>query len=129
MTVDARGEVHDGDFVLALAARHCARHGKLEPKVVVGTVMSNGGLEATLAREGIQLARTKVGDRYVWEEMQRTGALFGGEPSGHVIFRNDHTTGDEIGRASCRGGEGIAAAGAARDNDKHAERTVEQPRH
>jgi phosphoglucosamine mutase len=67
MTVDARGEVHDGDFVLALAAR-----------------------------QGIHLARTKVGDRYVWEEMQRTGALFGGEPSGHVIFRNYHTTGDGI---------------------------------
>ena len=96
MTVDARGEVHDGDFVLALAARHFAKHGKLEPKVIVGTVMSNGGLEAALARDGISLARTKVGDRYVWEEMQRTGALFGGEPSGHVIFRNYHTTGDGI---------------------------------
>jgi len=96
MTVDARGAVHDGDFVLALAARHFARHGQLEPKVVVGTVMSNGGLEATLARDGIGLVRTKVGDRYVWEEMQRSGALFGGEPSGHVIFRNYHTTGDGI---------------------------------
>jgi phosphoglucosamine mutase len=96
MTVDARGAVHDGDFVLALAARHFARHGRLEPKVVVGTVMSNGGLEATLARDGIGLVRTKVGDRYVWEEMQRSGALFGGEPSGHVIFRNYHTTGDGI---------------------------------
>jgi phosphoglucosamine mutase len=88
--------VHDGDFVLALAARHFAKHGQLEPKLVVGTVMSNGGLEATLARDGIGLARTKVGDRYVWEEMQRTGALFGGEPSGHVIFRSYHTTGDGI---------------------------------
>ena len=96
MTVDAHGAVHDGDFVLALAARHFARHGQLEPKMVVGTVMSNGGLEATLARDGIDLVRTKVGDRYVWEEMQRTGALFGGEPSGHVIFRNYHTTGDGI---------------------------------
>ncbi len=80
MTVDARGAVHDGDFVLALAARHFARHGQLEPKIVVG----------------IRLVRTKVGDRYVWEEMLRTGALFGGEPSGHVIFRNYHTTGDGI---------------------------------
>jgi phosphoglucosamine mutase len=96
MTVDARGNVHDGDFVLALAARHFARHGQLDPKLVVGTVMSNGGLEATLARDGIGLARTRVGDRYVWEEMQRTGALFGGEPSGHVIFRKYHTTGDGI---------------------------------
>ncbi len=58
--------------------------------------MSNGGLEATLARDGIRLVRTKVGDRYVWEEMERTGALFGGEPSGHVIFRKYHTTGDGI---------------------------------
>ena len=96
MTVDSRGAVHDGDFVLALAARHFARNGKLDPKVVVGTVMSNGGLEASLARDGIRLARTKVGDRYVWEEMERTGALFGGEPSGHVIFRSYHTTGDGI---------------------------------
>ncbi len=96
MTVDARGEVHDGVFVLALAARHFAKQGKLEPKVIVGTVMSNGGLEATLARDGIELVRSKVGDRYVWEEMQRTGALFGGEPSGHVIFRSYHTTGDGI---------------------------------
>jgi phosphoglucosamine mutase len=64
--------------------------------MVVGTVMSNGGLEATLARDGIGLVRTKVGDRYVWEEMQRTGALFGGEPSGHVIFKSYHTTGDGI---------------------------------
>jgi phosphoglucosamine mutase len=96
MIVDARGAVHDGDFVLALAARHLARHGQLSPKLVVGTVMSNGGLEATLARDGIGLVRTKVGDRYVWEEMERTGALFGGEPSGHVIFRKYHTTGDGI---------------------------------
>src|SRR5207247_1709498 len=82
-TVDARGAVHDGDFVLALAARHFARHGQLDPKLVVGTVMSNGGLEATLARDGIELVRTKVGDRYVWGEMVRTGARFGGEPAGH----------------------------------------------
>src|SRR5581483_6939344 len=96
ITVDARGRIHDGDVVLALAARHFARHGKLEPKLVVGTVMSNGGLAATLARDGIELVRTKVGDRYVWEEMVRRDAQFGGEPSGHVIFRGHHTTGDGI---------------------------------
>jgi phosphoglucosamine mutase len=96
MTVDSKGALYDGDFVLALAARHFARHGQLEPKLVVGTVMSNGGLEAALARDGIALVRSKVGDRYVWEEMQRTGAQFGGEPSGHVIFRSHHTTGDGI---------------------------------
>ncbi|HEV8230574.1 MAG TPA: phosphoglucosamine mutase [Candidatus Limnocylindria bacterium] len=96
ITVDRTGQLHDGDFVLALAARHFARHGDLVPKIVVGTLMSNGGLEATLARDGIRLVRAKVGDRYVWEEMERVDAMFGGEPSGHVIFRKLHTTGDGI---------------------------------
>ncbi len=96
ITVDATGRVHDGDVVLALAARHFARNGKLAPRLVVGTIMSNGGLAATLARDGIELVRTRVGDRYVWEEMERRDAQFGGEPSGHVIFRGHHTTGDGI---------------------------------
>jgi phosphoglucosamine mutase len=96
MTVDATGTVLDGDFVLALAARHFAKHGKLDPKVVIGTIMTNGGLEATLARDGISLVRTQVGDRYVWEELERRKAQFGGEPSGHVIFREFSTTGDGI---------------------------------
>ena len=96
MTVDGEGTVLDGDFVLALAARHFAKHGKLDPRVVIGTVMTNGGLEATLARDGIGLVRTQVGDRYVWEELDRRKAQFGGEPSGHVIFREYATTGDGI---------------------------------
>ncbi|MEA2662752.1 MAG: phosphoglucosamine mutase, partial [Chloroflexota bacterium] len=96
MTVDETGTVLDGDFVLALAARHFAKHGKLDPKLVVGTVMTNGGLEATLARDGIGLVRTQVGDRYVWEELDKRKAQFGGEPSGHVIFRELTTTGDGI---------------------------------
>ncbi len=96
ISVDAGGAIHDGDTVLALVARHFARAKKLAPPVVVGTVMSNGGLEAALARDGVTLVRAKVGDRYVWEEMCRTGARFGGEPSGHVIFRDVATTGDGI---------------------------------
>jgi len=60
------------------------------------TVMTNGGLEATLARDGIGLIRTQVGDRYVWEELDKRKAQFGGEPSGHVIFREFTTTGDGI---------------------------------
>jgi len=96
MTVDGDGNILDGDFVLALAARHFAKHGKLDPKLVVGTVMTNGGLEATLARDGIGLVRTQVGDRYVWEELDKRKAQFGGEPSGHVIFREFTTTGDGI---------------------------------
>jgi phosphoglucosamine mutase len=96
MVVDHTGAVHDGDFVLAIAARHFARGGKLRPRLVVGTVMTNGGLEATLKREGIELVRTAVGDRNVWEEMERRDAQFGGEPSGHIIFREMATTGDGI---------------------------------
>jgi phosphoglucosamine mutase len=96
IVVDEKGRIHNGDFVLALAARHFARHGRLDPKIVIGTVMTNGGLESTLAREGIALVRTQVGDRYVWEEMERRGAQFGGESSGHVIFREFATTGDGI---------------------------------
>jgi phosphoglucosamine mutase len=96
MTVDSSGTVLDGDFVLALAARHFAKHGKLDPMVVIGTVMTNGGLEATLKRDGIGLVRTQVGDRYVWEELEKRKAQFGGEPSGHVIFREFTTTGDGI---------------------------------
>jgi phosphoglucosamine mutase len=96
ITVDSRGNIHDGDTVLGLVARHFARAGKLTPPVVVGTVMSNGGLEAALARDGIRLVRSKVGDRYVWEEMEKNDALFGGEPSGHVIFRKVASAGDGI---------------------------------
>jgi phosphoglucosamine mutase len=96
IVIDERGRAHNGDFVLALAARHFARHGRLVPRLVVGTVMTNGGLESTLARDGIKLERTQVGDRYVWEAMERLGAQFGGESSGHVIFREYSTTGDGI---------------------------------
>jgi len=96
IVVDERGRAHNGDFVLALAARHFARLGRLDPMLVVGTVMTNGGLESTLAKDGIALVRTQVGDRYVWEEMERRGAQFGGESSGHVIFREYTTTGDGI---------------------------------
>src|SRR2546428_1345606 len=96
IVVDERGRAHNGDFVLALVARHFLSHGKLNPKIVVGTVMTNGGLEHMLARDGVRLERTQVGDRYVWEAMERLGAQFGGESSGHVIFREYSTTGDGI---------------------------------
>lgn len=93
---DAAGVLHDGDALLAIAARHALRNGGLVPKVVVGTIMSNGGLAATLARDGIELVRTAVGDRYVWEELERRDGSLGGEPSGHVIFRRKATTGDGL---------------------------------
>ncbi len=70
--------------------------GKLDGDLVVATVMSNLGLERALERDGIELLRTPVGDKYVLEEMVRAGAVLGGEQSGHVIFRQFATTGDGL---------------------------------
>lgn len=93
---DADGRIVDGDLMLLIAARALKAAGKLTPAVVVGTVMSNLGLELALAAEGVQLLRTPVGDKYVLEQMMASGALLGGEQSGHVIFRADATTGDGL---------------------------------
>lgn len=91
-----RGEIVNGDQVLLIAARQMKDAGKLNPALVVGTVMSNLGLELALVQDGIQLERTPVGDKYVLERMLESGALLGGEQSGHVIFRADATTGDGL---------------------------------
>ena len=88
--VSAAGKIVDGDAVLLIAARH------LHVPVVIATVMSNLGLERALGRDGIRLVRTPVGDKYVLEEMVRSGAVLGGEQSGHVIFRQYATTGDGL---------------------------------
>ncbi len=93
---DENGRVLDGDDVLWILAREEKRAGRLKPAIVVGTVLSNFGLEATLAREGIAFERTPVGDRHVVRRMQETGALLGGEPSGHVIQSRLCPTGDGI---------------------------------
>ncbi len=93
---DERGEVVDGDQVLVAMALDLHRRGELEGNVVVTTVMANLGLKHRLGEEGIQVAETKVGDRYVLEEMLRSGAALGGEQSGHVIFRRHATTGDGL---------------------------------
>lgn len=92
--IDERGEIVDGDHVMAIYGLHQARQGDLPENIVVGTVMSNIGLEIALAREGVKLARTPVGDRYVSDEMRRTGAIVGGEKSGHIILSRHTTTGD-----------------------------------
>jgi phosphoglucosamine mutase len=94
MFVTNRGTVVDGDAVLYLAGRRLKEQGRLANNIVVATVMSNIGLERALAREGIRMLRTPVGDKYVLEEMLKTGATLGGEQSGHVIFREFATTGD-----------------------------------
>jgi phosphoglucosamine mutase len=80
--------------VLLIAARALQAAGKLPKNLVVATVMSNLGLEKALERAGIRLTRTAVGDKYVLEEMLRSGAALGGEQSGHVIFTDHSTTGD-----------------------------------
>jgi phosphoglucosamine mutase len=82
--------------VLAIAGRHLAAAGRLREKIVVTTVMANLGLEVALGAEGIRVTRTQVGDRYVFEEMQRTGASLGGEQSGHILFLDHAPAGDGI---------------------------------
>jgi len=98
--VSAGGKVVNGDGVLLMVARRLHGLGRLpgpEGKpTVVATVMSNLGLERALAKHGIRMLRTPVGDKYVLEEMLRTGAVLGGEQSGHVIFLDYATTGDGI---------------------------------
>jgi phosphoglucosamine mutase len=91
---NAAGHVVNGDGVLLAAGRYLQSAGKLRGNVVVGTTMSNLGLERALEKSGLRLNRTDVGDRYVLEEMQRIGANLGGEQSGHILFLDDATTGD-----------------------------------
>lgn len=92
--VDESGEVRDGDYILAIVARYLKERGVLSPPVVVSTVMSNLGLRRALEEMGIELVQTSVGDRYVREEMERRGAILGGEQSGHIIFAQHEATGD-----------------------------------
>lgn len=94
---DAKGRVVNGDAVLLLTARDMQSRGTLANSTVVSTTMSNMGLELALKRLGIRMLRANVGDKYVLEEMQRTGATLGGEQSGHILFRDgDATTGDGL---------------------------------
>ncbi len=92
----ASGKLVDGDGVLLAAARYLKAAGQLKGKHIVSTTMANLGLERALAAEGLGLARVPVGDRYVLEEMRRSGANLGGEQSGHIIFLDDATTGDGL---------------------------------
>jgi len=94
--VSADGKIVNGDGVLLAVARHLKAQKKLPGDRVVATSMSNLGLERILARENISLARTNVGDRYVLEEMLKSGNVLGGEQSGHVIFLEDSPAGDGL---------------------------------
>jgi phosphoglucosamine mutase len=96
MFVCRSGRIVNGDGVLLASARHLKSAGKLKGNRVVATSMSNLGLERVLAREGIELGRAAVGDRYVLEEMLRSNNVLGGEQSGHVIFLEDSPAGDGL---------------------------------
>jgi phosphoglucosamine mutase len=93
---DERGEVVDGDQIMAVIAKAWAEAGKLKGGGVVATVMSNLGLERFLAANALKLERTKVGDRYVMERMRESGINLGGEQSGHIILSDVSTTGDGL---------------------------------
>ncbi|MGA2947223.1 MAG: phosphoglucosamine mutase [Candidatus Sulfotelmatobacter sp.] len=94
---DGAGRVVNGDGVLLLTARDLQARGKLSGSTVVATTMSNMGVEIALKKSGIRMVRANVGDKYVLEEMLKTGATLGGEQSGHIIFRDgDATTGDGL---------------------------------
>jgi len=96
IVVDHRGEVVDGDRIMAICAEELARKKKLKKNTVVATVMSNIGLELFLRERKIRMARAPVGDRYVVEAMRAGGYNFGGEQSGHLIFLDHATTGDGV---------------------------------
>ncbi|OYW40987.1 MAG: phosphoglucosamine mutase [Brevundimonas sp. 12-68-7] len=93
---DEKGQVVDGDQIMALIARDWAHRGVLKGQGVVATVMSNLGLERALLAEGLSLERTRVGDRYVMERMREGGFNLGGEQSGHLILHDHATTGDGL---------------------------------
>ncbi len=112
---DGQGRLINGDRTLGIWAAHLQGTGRLMPPVVVGTVMSNGGFEQYLAGLGIRLERTPVGDKHVAARIRETGALCGGEQSGHLIFPDHQPTGDglltmlELLRTLCVSGRSAAS--------------------
>ena len=96
LAVDEKGELVDGDQVMAICGLHMKQKGQLKKDTIVVTVMSNLGLDIMAKKEGLKLEKTKVGDRYVLENMMENGYNIGGEQSGHIIFLDDNTTGDGL---------------------------------
>ncbi|MDD5435079.1 MAG: phosphoglucosamine mutase, partial [Nitrospira sp.] len=94
--VDEKGDVVDGDKVMAMCALEMKGNGVLNNNTLVTTIMSNAGLEVAMKEAGIKVVRTPVGDRYVLEEMLRSNCNLGGEQSGHLIFSDYNTTGDGL---------------------------------
>jgi len=96
IVIDEKGQIVDGDAVMAMCATRMKRDGELRRDTVVATVMSNLGLERALDAQGISLVRTPVGDRYVVEAMRKGGYNLGGEQSGHLVFLDHASTGDGL---------------------------------
>ena len=96
IAVDEKGNVITGDRILAICAKFAKQKGDLHPNTVVSTIMSNIGLGEMLDNHGIQHIKSNVGDRKVLEQMKKSGAVIGGEDSGHIIFLDSHTTGDGL---------------------------------
>ena len=96
IAVDERGQLVDGDAIMGIVALDRLAAGTLRNRLLVTTVMSNGGLERVITQAGGRMVRTPVGDRYVFEAMERDDADLGGEQSGHIIFRDRASSGDGI---------------------------------
>lgn len=96
IAIDHTGRILDGDYLLAVCAQALLEEDPASQRIIVSTVMANLGLEQALRQIGFELYRTPVGDKYVVEGMQQTGARLGGEQSGHIVFLNHHTTGDGL---------------------------------
>ena len=96
LAIDCNGEIIDGDHIIAAVSLDMKNKNSNFNNIVVGTMMSNMGLENFLKDHGITFLRTKIGDRFVAEEMRNSGSLIGGEQSGHIIFSQYSTTGDAI---------------------------------
>ncbi|SFH04764.1 phosphoglucosamine mutase [Desulfotomaculum arcticum] len=96
IAVDHRGNLVDGDQIMVICANHLKAQHRLPKNTVVVTVMSNMGLHLAMRESGIEVLQTKVGDRYVVEELLRTGAVFGGEQSGHILFLEHSPSGDGV---------------------------------
>ena len=96
LAVDEKGNIIDGDIMMAVISKYLLNHNKLSKDTIVATVMSNLGLHKYTKEKGLDLKQTKVGDRYVLEEMLKNGYNFGGEQSGHIIMLDYNPTGDGI---------------------------------
>ena len=96
LAVDESGAEVDGDQIMAVCAAQLKSKGLLPHDTVVGTVMTNLGFDVAMRELGVTTVKTKVGDRYVLDQMRMTGAMLGGEQSGHIIFLEHETTGDGL---------------------------------